>query len=314
MTITWPQLSSAAPIDAHRSPSESEILPSAMRSRQGTVAQPPRSAESLPAVPARRVESALWSDIQAPVTEYCDGRAPAGDWHINRDVFGSEALTFNFFFPLRRDSKAVSLALTSLRGRPTHLESLDVLPPTMTEAIDASGTPPFSDVVISYRDDAGSGLLLVRCAFMEADLGACPGRMGFRRKGHRRNEAPEAARCSVSPRCPYLQGLPGLLPEGDRVAARAPCPFAAGGHQVLRGLTLARTIAAAWNADTVDFGLVFDRRNTALASKACLWRSRVQFPLWTYQGILAALGAGNARRMGSWRAFLSERYGLVPAA
>jgi hypothetical protein len=64
----------------------------------------------------------------------------------------------------------------------------------------------------------------------------------------------------------------------------------------------------------VEFGLIYDGRHTDLASKAQVWRSRVQFPSWTFQEILAALGGRNARRMGSWRALLTERYGLVPTA
>jgi hypothetical protein len=296
MAIVWSGLNSSAAIRARQS-RVAPVFPPA--------GQPWREAP-------RRSDAALWSDIRESVSEYCDERAPAGDWHISRDLFSSEALAFNFFFPLRQDTGAMSRALSALRGRRTRLESLDVLPPTMTETMGVSEPRPVSNIVISYRDDAGTGLLLLKCAFSEPDLGACPARTGFSRDGSRCDGAPHAAGCSVASRCPYLQELSGLLEESGPPEARTTCPFAEGGHQVMRGLILARTMVAAWNADAVDFGVIYDRRNAALTSLARLWRSRVEFPSWTYQDILAALGRRNARRMGSWRAFLNERYGLDP--
>jgi hypothetical protein len=131
MTTRWPQQTSGALIRAHQSPLEPESTPSAARPRHATLERPPRSVGLLTAAPTQRADSALWCDIQASVTEYCDERARAGDWHINRDPFGSDVLAFNFFFPLRLDNTGMSLALTTLRGSRTHLESLDVLPPTM---------------------------------------------------------------------------------------------------------------------------------------------------------------------------------------
>ena len=256
--------------------------------------------------------SNLWYEIRESVGEYCDERAPAGDWHISRDPRSSDVLAFNFFFPLRQDPEGLSHALTALRGLPTRVDSLDLLPPTVTEAIAASQPRPVSNVVISFCDDAGTGLLLLKCTFTETDLGACPSRTGVRLSDSHDGCASGAGECSV-PWCrSYLQRLAGSPREASSNATRPICPFTEGGHQAMRGLVLARTMVEAWDADTVEFGLVCDSRNTALRSRVRHWNSRVHLLSWSYQEILGALAGTSAQPMGAWRAFLRTRYGLTP--
>ena len=84
-------------------------------------------------------------------------------------------------------------------------------------------------------------------------------------------------------------------------------------YQAMRGLLLARTMAEAWDADTVEFGLVCDSRNTALRSRVRHWNSRVHLLSWSYQEILGVLTGGQSQPMSAWRAFLRARYGLVPS-
>jgi hypothetical protein len=259
-------------------------------------------------------DSNLWRDIRESVAEYCDERAPAGDWHISRDLLSSDVLAFNFFFPLRQDIEGLSRALSALRGQRTRVDSLDVLPPTMTESMGAPDVRPISNVAMTYRDDHGGGLLLLKCTFTELALGACPSRTGFRPDDCRGRGADAADACSVSWRCPYLEPLSPSHEGSPQEAASSACPFAEGGHQVLRGLLLARTMAAAWNAHTVEFGVVYDGRNAELTSLVGRWNSRVRLATWSYQAVLSALGSRNVRRMGPWRAFVRERYGLVPVA
>ena len=257
--------------------------------------------------------SNLWCEIRESVGEYCDERASAGDWHISRDPLSSDVLAFNFFFPLRQDAEGLSHALSALRGLRTRVESLDLLPPTVTEAIAASGPRPVSNVVISFRDDAGTGLLLLKCTFTEADLGPCPPRTGVRLTDGHDGCASDEGECSV-PWCrSYLERLAESPLESSSNPARPTCPFAEGGHQAMRGLLLARTMAEAWDADTVEFGLVCDSRNTALRSRVRHWNSRVHLLSWSYQEILGVLTGGQSQPMSAWRAFLRARYGLVPS-
>ncbi len=257
--------------------------------------------------------SSLWCEIRESVGEYFDEHTPAGDWHISRDLFSSDVLAFNFFFPLRQDTDGLSHALSALRGLRTVVDSLDLVPPTVTEAIGASELRPASNVVISFRDDAGTGLLLLKCTFKETDLGACPANTSLRLSDGHSGCAPDGGACSASWCGPYLTRLPGSRRKSSANAARRTCPFAEGGHHAMRGLILARTMVEAWNADTVEFGLVCDSRNTALRSLVRRWNSRVHVTSWTYQEILSALSGTRAQPMGAWRAFLRARYGLVPA-
>jgi hypothetical protein len=258
-------------------------------------------------------DSSLWCEICESVAEYCDEHAPAGDWHISRDLFSADVLAFNFFFPLRQDTEGLSHALSELRGLRTRVDSLDLVAPTVTEAIGASELRPASNVVISFRDDAGTGLLLLRCTFTETQLGACPSRTGVHRSDGHGGHASDGGACSASWCGPYLARLPGSRRKPPVSAAGLGCPFAEGGFQAMRGLILARTMVEAWNADTVEFGLVCDSRNTALESLVRHWNSRVHLMSWSYQEILRALSATCAQPMGAWRAFLRSRYGLVPA-
>jgi hypothetical protein len=257
--------------------------------------------------------SNLWSEIRESVGEYCDKCAPAGDWHISRDPLSSDVLAFNFFFPLRRDPGGLSHALSALRGLRTRVDSLDLLPPTVTEAIGTSELRPVSNVVISFRDDAGTGLLLLKCTFTETDLGACPSSTPVRPSGGRHGRGGDVGGCSASWCVRCLERLPGSHQTSSVNPARPICPFAEGGHQVMRGLVLARTMVEAWDADAVEFGVVCDRRNTALRSRVGHWNSRVHLISWTYQEILSALSGTHAQPMRAWRAFLQARYGLVPA-
>ncbi len=257
--------------------------------------------------------SSLWCEIRESVGEYCDEHAPAGDWHISRDLFSSDVLAFSFFFPLRQDTEGLSRALSAIRGLPTVVDSLDLVPPTVTEAIGASELRPASNVVISFRDDAGTGLLLLKCTFKETDLGACPSHTGLLLSDGHNGRAPAEGACSASWCGPYLPRLPGSRRKSSANAARGTCPFAEGGYQAMRGLMLARTMVEAWNADTVEFGLVCDSRNTALRSWVRHWNSRVHLMSWSYQEILSALSGSRAQPMRAWRAFLRARYGLVPA-
>jgi hypothetical protein len=259
--------------------------------------------------------STLWREIRESVAEYCDGHTPAGDWHISRDPLSSDVLAFNFFFPLRQDTEGLSHALSALRGLRTRVDSLDLVPPTVTEAIGAPESRPVSNVVISFRDDAGSGLLLLKCTFAETELGACPSHTPVRPLGGHDGRAFDEEGCSAAWCGPYLRRPPGSHETSSSDPARRNCPFAEGGHQAMRGLILARTMVEAWNADTVEFGLVCDGRNTALRSQVRRWNSRVHLMAWSYQDILRALdGTSAAQPMGPWRAFLRARYGLVPAA
>jgi hypothetical protein len=258
-------------------------------------------------------DSNLWCEIRESVAEYCDEHAPAGDWHISPDPSSSDVLAFNFFFPLRQDTEGLSHALSTLRGLRTRVDSLDLVPPTVTETIGDSELRPVSNVVISFRDDAGAGLLLLKCTFTEADLGACPPRTGVRPLGGYHEWAFHEKGCSAAWCGPYLERLRGACQTSSLDPARRNCPFAEGGHQAMRGLVLARTMVEAWNADSVEFGLVCDGRNTALRSQVRRWNSRVHLMAWSYQEILRALGGMSARPMGAWRAFLRARYGLVPA-
>jgi len=264
------------------------------------------------ALPALRADANLWSDIRESVADYCDERTPRGGWQMSRDLFSSDVLAFNFFFPLRQDTEAMTRALSALRGRPTRVDSLDLLPPTTTGTSCSPELRPVSNVVISYRDDTGSGLLLLKCTFTERDLGACPSRTGCRPNGGLGQCAAGGA-CSVAGCCPYLAQLEGSLEKPVENDGDPTCPFEPGGHQVMRGLMLARTLGAASGADSVDFGLVYDSRNTPLTSLVHRWRSGMRLTSWSYQEILAALGPENARCLRAWRAFLGERYGLAPA-
>jgi hypothetical protein len=259
------------------------------------------------------LDSNLWCEIRESVAEYCDEHAPAGDWHISRDPSSSDVLAFNFFFPLRLDTEGLSHALSALRGLRTRVDSLDLVPPTVTEAIGDSEPRPVSNVVISFRDDAGAGLLLLKCTFEETDLGACPSSAPVRPLGGDHGRTFDARACSASWCGPYLERLPGSHEMSSLNPERRNCPFAEGGHQAMRGLMLARTMLEAWNADTVEFGLVCDGRNTALRSQVRRWNSRVHLMAWSYQQILRALRGTSAQSMSAWRAFLRARYGLVPA-
>jgi hypothetical protein len=258
--------------------------------------------------------SNLWSEIRESVGEYCDEHAPAGDWHISRDPCNADVLAFNFFFPLRQDTEGLSDALSTLRGLRTLADSLDLVLPTVTEAIGASELRPASNVVISFRDDAGTGLLLLKCTFKETDLGACTAHTTLSLSDGHNGRAPDGAACSASWCGHCLTRLPGSRRNSSANAARQTCPFAEGGHQAMRGLLLARTMVEAWNADTVEFGLICDSRNTALRSRVRHWNSRVHLMSWSYQEILSALSDTRAQPMRAWRAFLRARYGLVPAA
>ncbi len=257
--------------------------------------------------------SNLWCEIRESACEYCDEHAPAGDWHISRDLFSSDVLAFNFFYPLRQDIEGLSHALSALRGTRTLVDSLDLLPPTVTEAVGKSELRLASNVVISFRDEVGTGLLLLRCTFQETDLGACPAHEGLRLSGGHDGSAPDGGACSASWYGPCLTRLPASRRTSSVNAASWSCPFAEGGHQAMRGLILARTMTEAWNADTVEFGLVCDSRNTALRARVRHWNSRVYVLSWSYQEILSALSRTHGQPMRAWRAFLRTRYGLVPA-
>jgi hypothetical protein len=101
--------------------------------------------------------------------------------------------------------------------------------------------------------------------------------------------------------------------DGGTAGDAAPaCPFARGGSELMRGLALARSITEARANGQAHFGLVYDERNTRHVELIEGWQSRMAVVAWSYQRLLAAL-AGTTTP-GSWRAFLEERYGLVPSS